>query len=131
MLVCFCAGSLSSCGTELPLPGYGFGTMIFALIQRQAMLWAVSRVVNGTLLVFQGLATSKETAVAPLVPQLLHWQPGAILLACVLGVVEHYRLREGVLLGNLGISTAQFATIVLLSSVTFETAFALAMRVVI
>jgi hypothetical protein len=105
--------------------------MIFALIQRQAMLWAVSRVVNGTLLVFQGLATSKETAVAPLVPQLLHWQPVAILLACVLGVVEHYRLREGALLGNLGISTAQFATIVLLSSVTFETAFALAMRVVI
>jgi uncharacterized membrane protein YdcZ (DUF606 family) len=105
--------------------------MIYALIERQAMLWAVSRVVNGILLVVQGsdTTTAKQSAIAPLVPQLLHWQPGTILLACILGVVEHFRLRERVLLGNLGISTAQFLTIVLLSSVAFETAFTLAMRV--
>jgi hypothetical protein len=96
------------------------------------VLWAVSRVVNGILLVVMHgsePATSTGRVVQPLAPLLIHWQPGAILLACILGVVEHYRLRERVLLGNLGISTAQFLTIVLLSSVAFETAFTLAMRV--
>ena len=108
--------------------------MVFALFKRQAVLWAVSRIVNGTVLgVMHALEldTSKGRAIPPLVPQLLHWQPGAILLACILGVVEHHRLREGVLLGNLGISTAQFGMIVMLSSISFETTFALAMRVVI
>jgi hypothetical protein len=107
--------------------------MVFALIQRQAMLWAVSRIVNGILLgLMRGseLSASTGKVVAPLVLQLLHWQPSAILLACVLGVIEHYRLREGVLLGNLGISTAQFVMTVLVSSVAFETTFVLAMHVV-
>jgi hypothetical protein len=104
--------------------------MLLALVQRQAVLWAASRVVSGVVTAIAVAADSgtvRGGLVAPLVPRLAHVQLGAIVLACALGLVERRRNREDILLGNLGISDARFGATIVISSVAFESMFALAL----
>ena len=94
--------------------------MRFALVWRQLGLWLLIRAVHALV-----------ASVAPGDPRLSlssaisQPQPAVVLVCLALGVVEIWRRRERILLGNLGIGWEQLAALLLAPPIVAEAAVGL------